>query len=113
MQLQYVGFEQVKNVREYIFHGVVYGEETKVFVVSTDMALFLRHHVHMQDGPVLCLRALRAELETLDPATQPASRREITDQHMLTYMASPGFDSSKKSGHNKRPRVAAMASVLP
>ena len=112
MQLQYVGFEQVKNVREYIFHGVAHGEETKVFVVSTDMALFLRHHVHMQDGPVMCLRTLKAELETVDPVKPPPLRREITDQHMLTYMAAPGFDSKKKPGP-KRPRIPATAPLTP
>lgn len=104
MQLQYVGFEQVKNVREYIFHGVAHGEKTKVFVVSTDMALFLKHHMHMQEGPVLCLRALKAELDSFDPAQQPPLRREITDQHMLAFMAAPGFSSNKKPGP-KRPRI--------
>ncbi|MBI3667642.1 MAG: hypothetical protein HY236_15675 [Acidobacteria bacterium] len=72
--------------------------------MSTDMALFLKHHMHMQEGPVLCLRALRAELESLDPAKQPPLRRAITDQHMLAYMADPGFHLNKKPG-SKRPRI--------
>lgn len=45
MQLLYQGFEQVKNVREYIFHGVAPGEETRVFVVRTDIGLFLEFHL--------------------------------------------------------------------
>src|SRR3989442_14897850 len=96
MQLLYVGFEQVKNVREYIFHGVAHGEEAKVFVVSTNMDLFLKHHLRVQEGPVLCLHTLMAELEASTPTKQPPSRRAITDKHMTAYMAAPGFHSNKK-----------------
>ena len=68
MQLLYVGFEQAKNVREYVFHGIAHGEEPHVFVVSAEMALFQSFHVGLQEGPMMCLRTLTADLEALDPA---------------------------------------------
>ena len=104
MQLQYMGFTQSGNVREYVFHRVAHGEDTKVFLVSTDMALFLKHHVGVQDGPVLCLRWLSAKLEAADPAQDASVRHAITDIDMLGYMATATPYGSKKHGA-KRPRV--------
>jgi hypothetical protein len=56
MQLRYVGFDQAKNIREYKFDGVAAGEANTHFVVSADRALFIRHHVGLQEGPALCLK---------------------------------------------------------
>lgn len=105
-----MGFTQLGSVREYVFHGVAHGEDTKVFVVSTDMALFLKHHLGVQEGPVLCLRRLRAELEAGDPAHQPSLRHAITDGDMLVYMASAGPYVTKKHGV-KRPRIPGEGSA--
>lgn len=110
MQLQYMGFTQSGNVREYVFHRVAHGEDTKVFVMSTDMALFLKHHLGVQDGPVLCLRRLSAKLDACDPAEQPSLRHSITDTDVLVYMASAVSLGSKKHGA-KRPRVPGEAAV--
>ena len=40
MQLRYIGFDQVKNIREYRFERVVAGGTTERFVVTADLALF-------------------------------------------------------------------------
>jgi hypothetical protein len=85
MQLQYIGFEQVKNKREYIFNGTAHGEPTKAFVVSTDLALFVKHHVGMQEGPALCLHKLTNELGAIDLRRQPSSRYALTDDDMLAF----------------------------
>ena len=102
MRLQYMGFEQVQNVREYVFHGIAPGEETKIFVVTTDVALFLKHHVGMQEGPVLCWRKLAAGLGTVELAEPPPLRQSLTDQDMYSYNAAGGFFASKKPGSKRR-----------
>lgn len=97
MQLVYLGFEQEKNIRQYIFHRVEHGEETKVLMVSTDLALFRKNHVNLQDGPALCLRVLTAELEAGEWPQQPPSRRALTDQHMQAYLFARGAATTKKA----------------
>ncbi len=87
MQLLYQGFEQVKNVREYIFHGVAPGEETRVFVVRTDIGLFLEFHLGLQEGPVLCLRTLTAEMEALGAERAPL-RHTISEKDIQAYLIS-------------------------
>ena len=103
MQLLYVGFEQAKNVREYIFHGVTHGEENRVFVVSTDMALFLEFHLGVQEGPFLCLRTLAAELEALAPEQPAPLHHTLNERDIRAYLAAPLRFGAKKSSA-KRPR---------
>ena len=45
MQLRYIGFDQAKNIREYKFEGVAAGETAKHFVVSADLAMFVKYRV--------------------------------------------------------------------
>ena len=102
MQLQYIGFEQMKDIREYIFHGVAHGEETKVFRVVTDLERFRRNHVSMQEGPALCLRILTIDLEAPESPQQPSLRHALTDHDMLAYLLSRGASSTKKYGAKAR-----------
>jgi len=109
MQLQYVGFEQANNVRQYIFHGVAQGKETSVFKVSTDMAMFLEFHVAVQDGPILCLHTLTEELATLDPAQSPPLRHRIDERDMRSYLAAlPLFGSKKSAAKRPRPEIRPL-----
>ncbi|HEY1337168.1 MAG TPA: hypothetical protein VGF59_06635 [Bryobacteraceae bacterium] len=64
MELRYMGFEQRQNARAYRFDGIKKGGPVRHFVVTVDLALFLAHHVGIQEGPTLCARKLAAELET-------------------------------------------------
>lgn len=104
MRLQYMGFEQVKNIRAYLFHGSAPGEETKVFVVTTDLALFLKHHLGMQEGPAMCLRKLAGELGAVESAEPPPLRRALTDQDMFGYIAAGGFFAKRK--HGPKPHIS-------
>ena len=103
MQLLYVGFEQAKNVRQYIFHGITQGAEPCVFVMSTDMALFQELHLGLQEGPIMCLRTLAADLESLGPAQSPASHRSIHEKDVRAYLVGRAAPPGKK-GVPKRPR---------
>jgi hypothetical protein len=100
MQLLYMGFEQAGNVREYTFHGVTYGEETRVFIVDTDLALLREHHLGLQEGPILCLRTLTAELDTLGAAQLPG-KHQIVERDIRAYLLNR-LSAPAKKGFAKR-----------
>jgi CspA family cold shock protein len=106
MQLQYLGFDQVQNVREYRFEGVTRGADTRHFTVDADLALFTKHHVGMQEGPVVCLRILTAELPST--AGQLNVRRKLTDADMMEYLSTrvvPGVRKAPRRWKNPRASV--------
>jgi hypothetical protein len=102
MQLLYMGFEQEENIREYIFHRIAHGEDPQVFVVSTDLDLFRKNHVGLQEGPALCLGVLLAELEAAELPQQWLPRRVLTDQHMQAYLVTRGVRAAKSPVPRKR-----------
>ncbi len=107
--LRYVGFDQTKGIRTYRFERTSMGEETETFAVTTDMALFTKHRIGIQEGPALCLHVLVAGLET-PPASGPRLECSLTEEHMLTYLASKPVPGSRP--HHKRiPRAAAAAAA--
>jgi hypothetical protein len=80
--LRYVGFNQAGSLREYKFERIAPGEPTQTLIVSADLALFRKHHVGIQDGPALCLRALEAGADV-----HPL-RRPLTEQDLLAHLPS-------------------------
>ena len=64
MELRYLGFDQTQNTRAYRFEGLTKGEPTLHFVVTADMAMFLRHRIGLQEGPGLCARKLASDAQT-------------------------------------------------
>lgn len=63
MELRYLGFDQLQAARAYRFEVLAKAETTRQAVVTVDMALFIQHHVGIQDGPTLCAARLAADLE--------------------------------------------------
>jgi cold shock CspA family protein len=84
--LQYMGFEQKGRIRAYRFKRVLRGQETREFTVSADMALFVKHHVGIQEGPALSLRLLSAVPDGSAPAAWPPSH-SLSDVEMLAHLA--------------------------
>ena len=85
-RLRYMGFEQHGSVRAYRFERLTPGSDKRTFTVEADMALFVKHHVGIQEGPTLCLHLLVAELEA---AGEPAIlHRSLSDREMLAHLAS-------------------------
>jgi len=76
----YTGFDQPKGVRHYKFSAVAHGQATIDFIVSVDMALFLKYHVGIQEGPGLCLRKLAQAL----PGT---SQDQLTEVDVVAYVS--------------------------
>jgi len=102
MELRYMGFRHVNNTREYIFHGVEFGAETKVLVVAAELELFRNCHVRLQDGPVLCLRKLTAELEKLQAWPGPAWQATLSGQDMLDFLSSQAVTRTPNPGRDGR-----------
>ncbi len=88
VQFRYMGFDQSESTRAYKFQRVAHGEEPRTFIVTTDLALFRKHRVGIQEGPGLCLRALMAELPGAASAPQPLLPRALTDEDLLAHLAS-------------------------
>src|SRR5437667_1681378 len=106
--LRYVGFDQTKGIRTYRFERTSVGAETESFAVTTDMALFTKHHIGIQEGPGLCLHLLTAVVDAAGALVAPELNRSLTEQHMLAYLASKPAPGTKP--HHKRiPRAAAAA----
>jgi len=63
MEVRYLGFDQQKDQRCYLFDVREKGELRRQLVVTANIALFQTHHVAIQEGPSLCARKLEADLE--------------------------------------------------
>lgn len=111
MELRYIGFRHANNTREYTFHGVEFGADTRVFVVAAELDLFQQYHVRLQEGPVLCLRKLTAELENLKAWPEPSWQGKLSGQDMLDYLAAQAVTRTPKS-RPKRSRDAVAARMV-
>jgi hypothetical protein len=80
--LLYTGFDQPKGIRHYKFSAVAHGQATLEFVVSVDMALFLKYHVGIQEGPGLCLRKLTQAIPLAGPM-----QGQLTEGDVLAYVS--------------------------
>jgi hypothetical protein len=99
--LRYMGFDQMASIRSYKFERTALGEETEMFIVTTDLALFTKHHIGIQEGPTLCLHLLTAELATAGAADRPHFHCTFTEQDMLTHVASRPVPGTR--AHTRRP----------
>jgi cold shock CspA family protein len=104
--LRYVGFDQTKGIRTYRFERTSMGEETETFAVTTDMTLFTKHHIGIQEGPALCLHLLMVGLDASSLVGGPELQCALTETHMLTYLASKPVPGARSS-HKRIPRAAA------
>jgi|SRR5271169_6044979 len=99
-QLRYMGFNQAKNIRVYKFDGVAEDETPTHFVVNADLALFFRYHVALQEGPVLCLKKLSADLEMLRHLPH-----ELTDGDLADHVSAQAAAAAKRITKRKRRRA--------
>jgi cold shock CspA family protein len=76
---RYLGFDHNKNVRSYRFERVVPGHDNIVVSVSTDLELFAKHHVGIQEGPSLCW--------TLLMTNTGAPRFALTEADLLAFLS--------------------------
>lgn len=98
-ELRFRGFAHAAGAREYRFEWVANGEAPRPAVVRVDLALFVRHHVRIQEGPALCAFCVNA-------APQLAVH-ELTDQDFRDFMARQPVPGVR--GAPKRTAAAAAA----
>jgi hypothetical protein len=58
-RFRYRGYQQNSGVREFAFEDVAEEKNTHPILVDVDVQLLLKHHVHFQDAPQLCLQYLQ------------------------------------------------------
>lgn len=85
---RYMGFEQRGEARDYRFDQVSVGGDTIHLVVEIAMTLFTKFHVHIQDGPALCLHALNADSKTAGVSCQLQPLRALTASDVQIYVES-------------------------
>jgi hypothetical protein len=111
-RLRYVGFEHRGNTRAYLFEKFVPGTEKRTFAVDTDLALFARHHVAMQEGPALCLQLLVDELDAEGTTAPKSFKCALSDREMLAYLASRPVPRSKYGSKRTLPPSGADSRVV-
>ena len=106
MELRYVGFEQTQNTRMYRFERVVKGEPSTRFVITADLALFLAHHIHIQEGPSLCATKLASDLES-----SWSGQHQLTDADLLAHVtARASAEALKIESRSRRAHRATTGS---
>ncbi len=96
MQLRYMGFDQTQAVRVYRFDSIVDRAPAVRYIVTADLALFLKHHIGIQEGPTLCARKLASDLEL------PEQREHIlTNDDLLAYVAARSDAEARKAAARK------------
>jgi hypothetical protein len=105
MQFLFKGFQQMTDQRRFLFEGVEGNYSRQAFVITTDVKLFTKHRVHLQDGPLMCLHLL----ETREPAV-PQAQVDIvlTEEDILTHVRARLADQLSASLRRKKPPRGAQ-----
>ena len=96
MQLRYMRFDPTKKIRKYRFERITAGTTAERFVVTADMTLFETYHVGLQEGPVLCLKRLAADLEALQPLAH-----ELTSGDLAAHVSTQAAAAERKTTSRK------------
>lgn len=86
-RLRYLGFQQTGEIRSYRFERFVPGEARATYIVNSDMGLFTRHHVRLQEGPGLCLHLLAEREDLVGGTAETPAQYSLTDREMLAHLA--------------------------
>jgi hypothetical protein len=105
-RLRYMGFDQRGSIRAYRYQRITPGETTQMFTVDTDLGLFQKYQVAIQEGPALCLRLLSTELASGGTAGPCA----FTEEHMTSFLATRPAPGAK-SGSKKARRAQEGSSI--
>ena len=100
--LRYTGFHQTENVRTYSFAEVT-SRHSAQHCVTVDVALLLKHHIRVQEGPALCLSKLITDLKD----SPESARHRLGDDDLQAVIASRA--EAIKQKRLKRPAVRAKS----
>ena len=102
--LRYLGFDQQNSIRAYRFERVMPGDENLPFTVTTDLTLFAKHHVGIQEGPNLCRTLLVNGIAIGKPKDLV-----LTEPDLEAFLAARVIPVKKS--YKKRPAVAAAVAA--
>ena len=106
MKLAYMGFRhETTGVRLYSFEGIIAEGKRKYFLVTADLALLFKHHIRIQDVPMMCLRLLESFAEA-----EPQPRLlALTEADMAAHVRAKTAETEKAmSARRKRPAMLAV-----
>jgi len=107
MELRYMGFEQSRNTRCYRFERVMKGEPSVRLTITADLALFLDHRIHIQEGPSLCADKLAADL-----ADNRTGDHELTKDDLVAHLEARATAAALKSeSRGRRPHRSTGTDV--
>lgn len=105
MELRYLGFDQTHNTRAYRFEGLTKGEPTIQYVVTADLALFLKFRIGIQEGPGLCARKLASDGQTPRPESVELTNDDLRALVDARAVADARKAELRRSGPRRRPPV--------
>ncbi len=92
MKFTYMGFRhETTGVRLYSFEGVVSSGIRKDFLVTADVSLLSKHHIQIQEAPMLCLRLLESSAE----AEPQLECLVLTEANMLAHARAKAAEGEK------------------
>ncbi|MCU1337767.1 MAG: hypothetical protein JWO19_3348 [Bryobacterales bacterium] len=104
--LRYTGFHQSDNVRTYSFAELTSFQSAQ-HCVTVDVALLLKHHIAVQEGPELCLHKLMSDLKDFPESI----RHHFGDEDLLALVASRAEALARR--RLKRPAAGRRGSPPP
>lgn len=104
MKLLYMGFaHETTGIRQYIFQGLISGGTRKGFSVTTDVALLTKHHIQIQEVPMMCLRLLESSAE----AQPQLALFSLTEADMLSHISAKAAIKEQAASKRMKRSLAA------
>lgn len=86
-RFRYRGYHENGGVRAFAFEDVAAETNRHPVVIDVDVQLLLKHHVHFQDAPQLCLLLLSVNPLTANESTGTAVRIILSDVDLTDLLA--------------------------
>ena len=89
MTITFTGFQQLQSMRHFAFDCVATDRSRTTVTVCADLALARKHHILMQELPLLCLRLLeqRPDLDLTPLLTLTEANMAAVEAAVLTLAA--------------------------
>ena len=107
MQLVYMGFTQEATLRCFHFQRVLTQSRLTnlprivQFTLKADMALFMQHHIPVQEGPAICLQILTDTLVGSEEAEVASASYAVTKEHLSTFVSARTTIAEAKAARRK------------
>jgi hypothetical protein len=107
MQLVYMGFTQEASLRCFHFQRILAQSRLSnlpkivQFTLKADMALFMQHHIPVQEGPAICLQILTDSLAGSDENEIAPVSYAITKEHLSTFVSARTTIAEAKAARRK------------